>query len=60
MIAKCIDNSHTWRNILTLEKHYGVIESFSDPEAGYLMIKVICDDEEVRTYRANRFNLSQD
>jgi len=55
MIAKCIDNSHTWRNVLTLNKHYGVIESFDDPYAGYLMVKIICDDGEIRAYRGNRF-----
>ena len=52
---KCIDNSHTWRNVLTLQKEYEIIESFEDPYAGYEMVKVLCNDDKVRTYRANRF-----
>jgi len=58
MIAECVNNSHTWRNVLTVGKQYGVIKSFDDPHAGYLMIEIICDDGEIRTYRADRFRLN--
>lgn len=57
MKAICKDNSHTWRNKLTIGKEYQVIKQFPDPYAGYQMIEVKCDDDEVRVYRANRFEL---
>lgn len=55
MKLRCIDNSHTWRNVLTINKIYEVIEFFIDPYAGYEMIKIECDDGEIRPYRKNRF-----
>jgi len=55
MKAKCIDNSHTWRNVLTINKNYDVIKNFSDKYAGYEMIEIKCDDGKIRPYRANRF-----
>jgi hypothetical protein len=57
MYALCIDNSHTWRNVLTLSKRYEVLRLFNDPYAGYEMVEIKCDDGEIRPYRANRFNL---
>jgi hypothetical protein len=57
MIAICIDNSHTWRSVLTLSKQYNVLELFDDSYAGYQMVKIICDDGEMRTYRGDRFKL---
>ena len=57
MIAICTDNSHTWRNVLTISKHYEILELFNDLYAGYPMVKIICDDGELRTYRGNRFEL---
>lgn len=58
MNAKCIDNSHTWRNVLTINKDYNVIKKYNDPYAGYPIIEIICDDGEIRPYRANRFNIT--
>ena len=57
MIAKCLDNSHTWRCALTINKNYSVIKIYNDPYAGYEMIEVTCDDDEIRRYRANRFQI---
>jgi hypothetical protein len=56
--AKCIDNSHTWRNALTIDKEYKIVKLYDDPYAGYPMIEIVCDDGILRPYRANRFNLS--
>ena len=57
MKAICIDNSHTFRDRLTVDKEYEVINYYNDPHAGYIMIDIKADDGEKRTYRANRFIL---
>lgn len=57
MRAICKDNSHTWRNSITKDKKYEVLRHFNDPHAGYPMIEIKCDDDEVRVYRADRFIL---
>jgi len=57
MIAICKDNSYTWRNVLTVNKEYEVIKEYDDPYAGYSMIEIKCDDEKIRPYRANRFDI---
>lgn len=59
MKAECIDNSHTWRNVLTINKTYDVIKLYNDPYAGYKMISIKCDDEDIRPYRANRFIITE-
>jgi len=53
--AECINNSHTWRNVLTLGKKYEVLRSFPDPHTGYLMVEIMRDDGEIGTYRGDRF-----
>lgn len=57
MEAICKDNSHTWRNTLTINKIYKVIKCYDDSYAGYQMIEIECDDGEIRPYRGNRFIL---
>lgn len=57
MQAICKDNSHTWRNVLTIDKTYGVIKYYNDPNAGYPMVEIEYDDGEIRPYRGNRFIL---
>lgn len=57
MKAICKDNSHTWRNVLILDKEYEVIKEYNDPNAGYPMIEVMCEDGEIRPYRKNRFSV---
>ena len=59
MIAICTDNSHTWRNVLTLGKEYFVLKKYDDSHAGYPMIEIVCDDGKIRPYRANRFNFAK-
>ena len=58
MKAKCKDDTHTWRNMLTIDKEYEVIRLFDDPYAGYPMIEIKDNNGELAIYRANRFNLS--
>ena len=55
MIAVCNDNSHTWRNVLTLGKEYEVLKVYDDR-----CFDVKCDDGKVRAYRSSRFNLKED
>lgn len=49
-IVVCTDNSCTWRNSLTVGKQYTVLRLFNE------MVEIKCDDEKIRTYRANRFS----
>lgn len=57
MIGICQDNSYLFRDALTIGKEYEIIESYNDPYAGYLMIKVKCDNGDINPYRANRFDI---
>lgn len=57
MIGMCIDNSHLFRDALTVGKGYEIIEKYNDQYAGYLMVKVKCDNGDINPYRANRFDL---
>lgn len=57
MIAVCKDNTYPWRSSLTKEKEYKVIRHSDDPYASYPMVEILCDDDEIRVYRANRFSL---
>lgn len=56
MFFVCRDNSHTWRNVLTIGKEYEALRLYNDPHVGYPMVEIKCDDGEIRTYRANRFD----
>lgn len=57
MKAICKDDTHTFRNRLTIGKEYEVIKSYNDTHAGYLMVDIKADSGEETTYRANRFVL---
>ena len=56
MKAICINNSHTFRNRLTIGKVYDIIERYID-SYNTDIVDIICDDEEKRPYRADRFNI---
>jgi hypothetical protein len=56
----CKDNSHTWRNALTVGHEYNAIKQYNDPYAGYPMVEVECDDGEIRSYRADRFIVGEE
>jgi hypothetical protein len=55
-MAICVDNSNTWRNVLTVGKEYEILRTYDDPYAGYPMVEVLCDDGKIRPYQANRFD----
>jgi len=57
MTAICKDNNYTWRNVLTIDKEYEILDIHNDEYAGYSMINIICDDGKERIYRANRFKI---
>lgn len=50
----CKDNSHTWRNVLTVGNEYSVLMDYVD-SYGVKILNVKCDDGEIRPYRADRF-----
>jgi hypothetical protein len=58
MTGICKDNSYTFRNELTINKEYEVLELYNDPYAGYPMILIINDSGENHPYRANRFKIN--
>lgn len=58
MFAECTNNDNTWRNVLTIEKSYEVVRKFDSEYSGEIMVDIICDDGELRTYRGERFKLS--
>lgn len=60
MKAKCIDNSHTWRGTLTINKEYDVTVKYSDPHAGYSMIEIVNDSGVTHPYRADRFIITEE
>jgi hypothetical protein len=55
MAVVCKNNSHTWRNVLTVDKEYEVLRSFPDSYTGSPMVEIKCDDGKIRPYRADRF-----
>lgn len=57
MKAICKDNSHLFRNCLTIGKEYEVIEVFDDQYAHYPMFNILSDNGEIMPYRANRFDV---
>ena len=57
MKAICKDNSHLFRNCLTIDKEYEVIEVFDDQYAHYPMFNILSDNGEIMPYRANRFDV---
>jgi hypothetical protein len=58
-LARCINNSHTWRDMLTIGKEYKVLNLYDDEYAGYEMLEIVCDDGEVHPYRADRFVITE-
>lgn len=49
----CKNNSHTWRNVLTIDKEYDVVARSSDKNIIYIQ----CDDGKERPYRLDRFDI---
>jgi hypothetical protein len=56
-VVVCVDNSHTWRNRLTIGKKYDVLRSYPDPYCGDPMVEIQCDDGAISVYRADRFEV---
>jgi hypothetical protein len=56
MKAICKDNSRTFRNRLTIDKEYQVIEYYTDFSETKI-VKIICDNGEKHAYRSDRFIL---